>query len=69
MNQESLLLWPEVNQCIELYSSKVYQLIEQGAFQKQVGLSRRAIAWKESDIAKWTEGLTQANKEEGSYEA
>ena len=63
MNQERLLRWPEVKQRVGLCRSRVYQLIEQGTFPKQIKLSERAAAWKESDISKWIEDRIQASRE------
>lgn len=55
---ESLLRLPQVQQRVPLSRSEIYQRIKEGAFPKQIRLSYKVAAWKESEIEAWIEAQT-----------
>lgn len=52
---EALLRLPQVQQKVPLCKSEIYQRIKEGRFPKQVRLSFKVAAWKESEIDAWIE--------------
>lgn len=50
---DSLLRLPQVQTRVPLSRSQIYQLIKEGAFPKQVRISYKVAAWKESEIDAW----------------
>ncbi|MBG99599.1 MAG: hypothetical protein CMN58_04540 [Solibacterales bacterium] len=52
-SSESLLRRPDVEKLVGLKRAWIYQLMRQEAFPLPVRLGVRAVAWRESDIAKW----------------
>lgn len=50
---DSLLRLPQVQTRVPLSRSKIYQLIRDGEFPKQVRISHKVAAWKESEIDAW----------------
>jgi prophage regulatory protein len=44
-----------------LSKSTIYQLIKDGTFPKPVKLGRRAVGWRESDIAGWQASRPQTS--------
>ena len=55
--------WSELKDLIPLSRSRIYQLMEKGAFPKPLKLSDRAIGWEASKINAWLEQKTQSSKE------
>lgn len=51
--QEILLRRKEVERQTGLSRSGIYDLMSKGAFPKTVRLSKRTVAWKQSDIHQW----------------
>ena len=50
---EQLLRLPEVERLTGLARSTIYSGVKARTFPSPVKLSARAIAWKESDVARW----------------
>ena len=44
---------PEVEALTGLSRSTIYELMDRGEFPRPVLIGRRAVAWRESDLAKW----------------
>lgn len=44
-----------VEQITGLSRSSIYDLISKGDFPKPIKLSKRAVAWRESDLGDWLE--------------
>ena len=42
---------------IEYLLDKIYKMVNEGRFPKQVKLSERASAWRMSEVLIWQEGL------------
>ncbi|CAI8342349.1 MAG: Uncharacterised protein [Gammaproteobacteria bacterium] len=57
-----LVRLPEVLAITGLRRSTIYKLIAQGDFPAPYKLTRRAVAWKQSDINEWTDHLSQENQ-------
>lgn len=57
---DALLRLPQVQQRIPLSKSEIYQRIKEGKFPKQVRLSHKVAAWKESEIDAWIASQGQA---------
>jgi prophage regulatory protein len=53
---ETLVRFPEVIRRTGLSRPWIYELMKAGTFPKQVKLGKRAVAWRESDLAKWIGG-------------
>ncbi len=50
---DALLRLPQVQQRIPLSKTEIYKRIKRGEFPKQVRLSFKVSAWKESEIEAW----------------
>ena len=50
---ESLLRLPKVQERIPLSRSEIYKRVAEGRFPKQIRLSHKVAAWKESEIDAW----------------
>lgn len=50
---ETLLRLPQVQQRVPLCRSEIYQRMKDGEFPKQIRLSHKVAAWRESDIDAW----------------
>jgi prophage regulatory protein len=48
-----MLRLPRVLELTGLSRSSIYDMVESGTFPRQVKLGARAIAWRESDVARW----------------
>lgn len=57
---DALLRLPQVQQRIPLSKSEIYQRIKEGTFPKQVRISHKVAAWKESEIDAWIAAQGQA---------
>jgi prophage regulatory protein len=44
---------PEVEQITGLSRSTIYDQIDRGEFPRPVRIGKRAVAWREADIAEW----------------
>ncbi len=49
----TILRRPKVEQITGLSRSTLYAMIAEGTFPKPVKLGKRAVGWRESDIADW----------------
>lgn len=58
MNNYKLLKLPQVLGMVLLSRSQLYLLVGSGEFPAPIKLSKRAVAWLESDIHKWIESRT-----------
>ena len=58
---ESILRRRDVEQRCGLARSTIYQLMSEGKFPRPVKLGKRAVGWRESDIAEWLGGLSTAD--------
>ena len=52
-----ILRRPDVEQLTGLSRSTIYAMMSDGTFPKPVRLSRRAVGWREADVAAWLDGL------------
>ena len=50
---ERILRRPEVEDQTGLSRSTIYSMMADGTFPKPVKLSKRAVGWRDSDIATW----------------
>lgn len=50
---------PEVERITGLSRSTLYAMMADGSFPKPVKLGKRAVGWREVDIAAWLESRTQ----------
>lgn len=55
-----ILRRPEVETRTGLSRSTIYAMISDGSFPKPVRLGKRAVGWRESDIASWLSSLEMA---------
>lgn len=53
-----LLRLPAVKAWVGLSRSTIYAMIAEGEFPKPIKLGKRAVGWRESDVANWLEGRT-----------
>ena len=54
---ERLIRRPEVLRMTGMSTSTLYDAITRGAFPRPVKIGRRAVAWPESDLARWLDEL------------
>ena len=60
---ESLLRLPEVERRTGLKRSAIYQHIERNEFPPPVQLTRKAVAWPESEINGWIHAKIAASRQ------
>lgn len=53
MKSLKIIRFPELIELIGLSRARIYQLMADDLFPKQIKLSARAIGWKQEDIQKW----------------
>lgn len=53
--QQTLLRRPLVEEHTGLSRASIYAMMAEGAFPKPVRIGKRAVAWRQSDIATWIE--------------
>lgn len=58
----SLLRLPDVQKLTGLSRSSVYRLEATGDFPRRVGLSERAVAWRENELLDWIEARPQISR-------
>lgn len=58
---ETILRRPDVEKRCGLSRSTIYQLMTEDAFPRPVRLGKRAVGWRESDIASWLDGLSSSD--------
>jgi len=61
MNKK-LLRRPEVEQITRYSRSTIYRLISLGEFPPPIHLSKRSVAWLESDIQAWIDNRINESK-------
>ncbi|MBU3261729.1 AlpA family transcriptional regulator [Roseovarius sp. PS-C2] len=49
---------PDVERITGLSRSTLYAMMAEGEFPKPIKLGKRAVGWRESDIAAWLESRT-----------
>lgn len=54
-----ILRRPDVERITGLSRSTLYAMMAEGAFPKPVKLGKRAVGWREADIAAWLESRAQ----------
>lgn len=59
---ESLLRLPEVERRTGLKRSAIYQHIERNEFPRPVQLTRKAVAWPESEVSGWIHARIAASR-------
>lgn len=60
---ESLLRLPEVERRTGLKRSAIYQHIERKEFPKPIQLTRKAVAWPESEVNGWISAKIAASRQ------
>ncbi|WP_300512939.1 AlpA family transcriptional regulator [Aliiroseovarius sp.] len=55
---QKLLRRPEVEALTGLSRTSIYRMMDEGEFPRPVRLGKRAVAWREADLAEWLNGLT-----------
>ena len=58
---ETILRRPDVEKRCGLSRSTIYQLMTEDRFPRPVRLGKRAVGWRESDIAKWLDELSSSD--------
>lgn len=58
---ETILRRPDVEKRSGLSRSTIYQLMTEDRFPRPVRLGKRAVGWRESDIAKWLGELSTSD--------
>ena len=58
---EIILRRTDVEKRCGLSRSTIYQLMTEGRFPRPVRLGKRAVGWRESDIARWLGGLSTSD--------
>ena len=58
---ETILRRPDVEKRCGLSRSTIYQLMTEDAFPRPVRLGKRAVGWREFDIASWLDGLSSSD--------
>jgi prophage regulatory protein len=59
---EKLLRLPQVEALVSLKKSAIYAGVRDGSFVAPIKLSRRAVAWPESQIQAWIAGRIKASQ-------
>ena len=58
--QQTLLRRPLVEQQTGLSRASIYAMMSEGSFPKPIRIGKRAVAWKQTDIAAWIEAREAA---------
>ncbi len=61
-----LMRLSEVQRLTALPKSSIYHLMKQNDFPQPLKLSKRTVAWKESDVLEWIESREKVAKVEES---
>lgn len=56
---QRIICFPELKEIIGLGRARIYQLMEEGTFPKQIKISARAIGWKAKEIQNWIDAREQ----------
>lgn len=56
--QERIYRRPDVERLIGLSRSTLYAMMAEGSFPKPVKLGKRAVGWRERDVAAWLDSRT-----------
>lgn len=60
---EQILRCPHVQRTVGLSRSTIYVMIAEGEFPRPIKLGRRAVGWRESDIAEWLKNRTHDSEQ------
>jgi prophage regulatory protein len=55
---QKLLRRPEVEALTGLSRTSIYRMMEEGDFPRPVRVGKRAVAWREADLANWLDNLS-----------
>ncbi|WP_288939240.1 AlpA family transcriptional regulator [uncultured Roseovarius sp.] len=55
---DAILRRPDVERITGLSRSTLYAMMAEGEFPKPIRLGKRAVGWREADIAAWLESRT-----------
>jgi prophage regulatory protein len=58
---ETILRRPDVEKRCGLSRSTIYQLMTEGRFPRPLRLGKRAVGWRESDVASWLKALSTSD--------
>ena len=58
---ENLLRRPEVEAITGLSRASIYARMTKGDFPRPMRIGPRAVAWRESDVQEWIDGLAPAD--------
>lgn len=53
---------PEVKKLVGLGTTKIYMMVSEGQFPKQVKLGGRAVAWVKSEVLAWNKEQVEASR-------
>ena len=59
---EQFLRMPAVMQRVGYSKSRIYALVAQGQFPKQIQIGQRATAWRASEIDSWMQSRIAASR-------
>lgn len=54
---DRLIRLPEVLQMTSLGTTKIYNMMKEGRFQRQIKLGRKCVVWRLSEVASWMASL------------
>ena len=66
--RDRLLRQPEVEAKVGFKKTKIWELVDEGAFPKPIAIGARAIAWRESEIDAWIANLPRAARQNPGLE-
>lgn len=58
-NPTTILRLPSVLQITGLSRSTIYAMMAEGTFPKPIKLGKRAVGWKDADVAAWVDDRAQ----------
>lgn len=56
---QKLIRRPEVEALTGLSRTSIYRMMEEGDFPRPVRVGKRAVAWREADLADWLDNLSR----------
>jgi prophage regulatory protein len=64
---ETILRRPEVEKRSGLSRSTIYLYMTEGRFPRPVRLGKRAVGWRDSDIRRWLDELSDTNVDDPHF--
>lgn len=58
---ETILRRPYAEKRYELSLSTIYKMMTEGRLPRPIRLGKRAVGWRESDVARWWDALSTAD--------